>query len=387
MSKERDVPLPGVILQKELDARDWTQRDLAYVLGADETTINKTIKGRYRISPDVARALAGALGKDPRFFADLQSAYDVAHARAPSSEVEGRARLQSVFPIRDMIRRGWLRDTEVRDLEVQLACFFGVKNWRDLFSLKRARKKTNLGENATPTQLAWFQRVLHLAEAMQVRRYSRNALQENLNRLRDLMKEREDVRFIPSLLEQCGVRLVVVEGIRNTYIDGACCWLNRTSPVIAMSVRSDRIDQFWFVLRHEIEHVLRGEAQAQAIIDVDLEDPVPASSPEERAANMAAAEFCIPRSKLKSLITYPLEERGVLALAGELGIHPGIVVGQIQRATGQRDFLTQYQVRVRRFLSWTAVSDGWAEGEAVTQEQRRRARRKARKAHLTTDHD
>ena len=314
MSKERDVPLPGLIIQEELDARDWTQRDLAYVLGTDETTINKTIKGRYRISADVARALASAFGKDPRFFADLQSEYDVAHARAPSSEVEGRARLQSVFPIREMIRRGWLRDTEVRDLEVQLACFFGVKNWPALFALRRAGKKTNLGENATPTQLAWFQRVLHLAEAMQVRRYSQNALQENLSRLHELMAEREDVRFIPSLLEQCGVRLVVVEGFRNTYIDGACCWLNRTSPVIGLSVRSDRIDQFWFVLRHEIEYVLRGEAQAQAIIDIDLEDSAPTSSPEERTANMAAAEFCVPRSKSKSLTTHPLEEQAVLAL-------------------------------------------------------------------------
>ena len=124
MSEERDVPLPGVTIQKELDARDWTQRDLAYVLGTDETAINRLLKGHYRISADMARALASAFGKELRFFADLQTAYDVAHARAPSPEVEGRARLQSVFPIRDMIRRGWLENTEAHDLEVQLTRFF-----------------------------------------------------------------------------------------------------------------------------------------------------------------------------------------------------------------------------------------------------------------------
>ena len=67
MSEERDVPLPGVTIQKELDARDWTQRDLAYVLGTDETAINRLLKGHYRISADMARALASAFGKELRF--------------------------------------------------------------------------------------------------------------------------------------------------------------------------------------------------------------------------------------------------------------------------------------------------------------------------------
>jgi len=34
-------------------------------------------------------------------------------------------------------------------------------------------------------------------------------------------------------------------------------WLDDKSPVIALSMRFDRIDNFWFVLRHELEHVLR----------------------------------------------------------------------------------------------------------------------------------
>ena len=41
--------------------------------------------------------------------------------------------------------------------------------------------------------------------------------------------------------------------------------------MIGMSLRFDRIDNFWLVLRHEIEHVLCGHGKLDPIIDVDVE--------------------------------------------------------------------------------------------------------------------
>src|SRR5207248_9126683 len=119
-----------------------------------------------------------------------------------------------------------------------------------------------------------------------------------LGQLEPLMIAPEEVRQVPAVLASCGVRFVIIEKLPQARIDGACFWLDEQSPVIAMSVRRDTIDNFWFVVRHEIEHVLREDGKDQEIID-DLEgkkggtgDDLPE---EERAANATASAFCAPR--------------------------------------------------------------------------------------------
>src|SRR5438034_1031210 len=76
---EYEVPMPGYFIQQELDARGWIQRDLAFVLGIEETALNKIIKGKTGISLEMSKALGTAFTVDPDFFANLQKTYDLAH--------------------------------------------------------------------------------------------------------------------------------------------------------------------------------------------------------------------------------------------------------------------------------------------------------------------
>jgi HTH-type transcriptional regulator/antitoxin HigA len=147
-------------------------------------------------------------------------------------------------------------------------------------------------------------------------------------------------------------------------MDGACFCIEGEKPVIGMALRFDRIDNFWFVLRHEIEHVLRedGKANSLAIIDVDVGEDN-AELPEcERLANAAGAEFCVPSAELESFIArvqpYFSEEK-VLRFAQRIGVHPGLVVGQLQRKLGRHDFLRKHQVKVRALVLPSADADGW----------------------------
>lgn len=79
---------------------------------------------------------------------------------------------------------------------------------------------------------------------------------------------------MPRILAEAGVRLVFVEAMAGSKLDGACFWLTDDQPVIGMSLRFDRMDNFWFVLRHEIEHVLQedGKDSHAPIIDQCLGD-------------------------------------------------------------------------------------------------------------------
>jgi HTH-type transcriptional regulator/antitoxin HigA len=176
----------------------------------------------------------------------------------------------------------------------------------------------------------------------------------------------EAVAEVPQILADCGIRLVVVEVLPGAKIDGVCTWLDDHSPVIGLSTLHDRLDNFWFVLRHEIEHVLQGHGKDRiAIIDHlpgDASSATTGADEEEAVANEAAAEFCIPQAKMNSFYARKnpyFSEKDVLGFASVNGVHPAIAVGQLQRRLGRHDYLRKYQVPVRKFLLGIALADGW----------------------------
>jgi HTH-type transcriptional regulator / antitoxin HigA len=182
------------------------------------------------------------------------------------------------------------------------------------------------------------------------------------------MAHAHDVQLVPEILAECGVRLVIVEGLPGAKIDGVCIWLDPRTPIIAMSFRFDRIDNFWFVLWHEIAHVLNrhGREESAWIVDVDLVgERASASSAalpaQERETNWAAADNCVPTQEMISFVSRRkfFAERDIVALANRVRVHPGIVVGQIHSMTGRYELLRRLQVKVREYIMPTATVDGW----------------------------
>jgi HTH-type transcriptional regulator / antitoxin HigA len=255
-----DVPHPGEFVREELEARGWSQRDLAYILGVPEQAINLITSGKRGLSPEMAKQLGTAFDVSADYFANLQKAYEMVNARAPDPAIARRAALQAAFPVREMIRRGWLADSDVGMLETQVMRFFRRNSLADVPYMAHAAKKTDYSET-TPLQLAWLFRVRQLAGEMVVPAFSAKKLSAVAEDLPRFMLDPEEVRHIPRLLADCGVRFVVVETLPKANIDGVCFWIDDKLPVIGMTTRHDRIDNFWFVLRHEIEHVLNGDGR------------------------------------------------------------------------------------------------------------------------------
>ncbi|HKX00429.1 MAG TPA: HigA family addiction module antitoxin [Bryobacteraceae bacterium] len=364
---------PGAYIKEEMDERGWMQRDLAYILGVPEQAVNVILSGKRGISPDMARALGEAFDVPAEFFANLQKAYDLSRANAPDPGVAVRAQIQSQYPIREMIRRGWIEDGEAALLKEQLKRFFEVETADEIPYMSHAAKRSDYEtREVSPLQLAWLFRVRQIARSITVPKFSEKALREALARITNLLISPEDAREVPRILMECGVRFILVERLPNAKIDGVCFWLDKDSPVIGMSVRYDRIDNFWFVLRHEIEHVLRKDGQSVEIVDdLDGERSTTASSlpEEERAANEAAADFCAPSVRIESFIARKrpfFYERDVLALAKILNRHPGLVVGQLRNKLNRHDYLTKYLVKIRAFVVPAAISDGWGNPVPVT---------------------
>jgi HTH-type transcriptional regulator/antitoxin HigA len=134
----------------------------------------------------------------------------------------------------------------------------------------------------------------------------------------------------------------------------------------------DRIDNFWFVVRHEIEHVLRRDGMEVEVIDVDLGKHIGGNdsvSEQERIANEAAADFCIPRKEMASFIARKnpfFSERDVLGFAKRVQVHPGLVAGQIQHATGRWDLFRKHLAKIRQHVLPSAIVDGWGQAAPVS---------------------
>jgi len=368
-----EIPHPGEFIRDELDARGWAQRDLAYILGVKEQAINPIMSGKRGISPDMARSLSKAFGISPEYFLNIQKAFELSTSKEADPAIERRANLLSAFPIREMVKRNWLEDTkDIVMLEAQVMRFFKTNSLEHVPCLAHNARKSDYSET-TPLQWAWLFRVRQIAAEMVVKKYSEPQLRKTVNEMQRFLVEPEEIRHVPRALAECGVRFVIVETLQKANIDGVCFWLDANSPVIGMTCRHDRIDNFWFVLRHEIEHLLNRDGQkdplSSEMVDVDL-NPQNEDVPEEEIlANKAASQFCADQDAIHSFYVrkYPyMSERDTLGLARRLQRHPGIVVGQLQYKMNKYNWLAKHKVKIRHFLEGAATLDGWGEPAPVS---------------------
>jgi HTH-type transcriptional regulator / antitoxin HigA len=243
-----DFRTPGQLIKALLDARGWSQRVLAIVLGADETGIAKIISGKRAVSAELALLLSEVFDVPAERFLELQQSYELARARIVSQPDPNRAKRATLFgdlPVTEMIKRGWLDAFDVRDtkkIEAELIQFFGVTSLDEIEILPHAAKKTKIAADATPAQVAWIYRVKQLASELMVGAYTPFSVRSAVKKLGELLNSPDNIRKVPRILTESGIRFVIVESLTSAKIDGVCFWLDSTSPVIGMSLRFDRID-------------------------------------------------------------------------------------------------------------------------------------------------
>ena len=84
---------PGEFIRDEMDARQWTQIDLADVLGVSVSHVNELLNARVNITADIAKGLDAAFGMTPEFWANLDSQYRL--AQVGENAVDAVTRVQA----------------------------------------------------------------------------------------------------------------------------------------------------------------------------------------------------------------------------------------------------------------------------------------------------
>jgi HTH-type transcriptional regulator/antitoxin HigA len=356
---------PGEFLKEELEARGWTQEDLADILDRPQRTINEIITGKRGITPETAKGLGDAFGTGAQFWMNLESAYRLSLTRGMEGTVSRRAVIYGKAPIRTMIKRKWIENSDsIEILEKNVAKFFNIVSINEEIQFRCAARKSSTYNTLTPLQKAWLFRAKNLAGGVFSKHFTQTRFNKGLEKLKHVISEPDDVKQVPQILSDSGIKLLIIEPLPQSKMDGACFWLDDNTPVVALSLRYNRIDWFWYTLMHELGHIKNGDGKDNNNCPVDDESRINEIKPEyELEADNFATEFLIPQEKLNEFIksTHPMYSKNkIFAFANEIGVHPGIVVGQLQHRkeinySQNREML----VKVREQICAEALTDGW----------------------------
>lgn len=366
MRKIAEVFPPGDFLKEELEARGWSQIELAEVLGRPARVVSEIISGKRAITPETARGLGEALSTGAQFWMNLESSWQLSKVKLEANSIARRANLYSKFPVKDMIKRGWIRATDNLDvLEKQFIDFFKISSINDEPVFPHVAKKTSYA-HVSIQQKAWLWKAYHLAMGVQAAKYSSASLHAALKELRACMESVEEIRKVPNILANAGIRIVIVEALPGSKIDGCCFWLDKSSPVIVLSLRFDRVDSFWHTLMHELDHIEHKEGMDEPVVDEDVWESSGSQMPSnEVRANDNAADKLIQKGEMTGFIARVnpfFSEQKIVGFAKRMGVHPGIVVGQLQhQGLLPWSALTKFKEKIRSLLVAVAMADGFGQ--------------------------
>src|SRR5215470_10512781 len=100
---------PGEFLADELEARGWTQTEFAEIIGRPQKLVNDIIRGKRAITPETATDFAAALGTSAQLWMSLETTWQLSKVPARDDSIARAAALRERFPIREMQKRGWIK--------------------------------------------------------------------------------------------------------------------------------------------------------------------------------------------------------------------------------------------------------------------------------------
>lgn len=329
---------PGDTIGDLLKEHGITPAELAHSLGMGDTEVDELIAGRKELHSSVAHKLAAALGGSAEFWLVREQQYRLdLQQRQPVSTVvsAGRDDWLAELPIRDMVRFGWIPATGTR-MDTERVCleFFGlptVDAWRVAYRQvqEAAAFRTSPSFESQPGAVAaWLRQGELVSRDVVCKPWDPKLFSRNLTNIRALTRLKDPQEFVPQLVDacaDCGVATVVVRAPTGCRASGATRFLSADRALLLLSFRYLSDDHFWFTFFHEAAHLLLHGKER-----LFLEGASTVSSELEHEANRFAADLLIPPENKSELTVLGSDSRAVLRFARQIGVSPGIVVGQLQ---------------------------------------------------------
>ncbi len=321
---------PGEHLRDELEERGITQTEFAQIIDEPLRTVNELCKEKRSITPELAQSIGAAIGNTPDFWLRLQADYDAyllsKKEQKKVDEVKERSELYARYPIAELIKRKYLPNKKtVLDIKKAIEDLLGEGVEDNLSGMQVCLRASSCGTVVESYLATWVQLGKRLAEKIKkTPSYSSEDLQRFAQEIKRYSIDTDGVQKVLAKLNSLGVRVVILPHFSKTRVDGAATWISEREPVIIMSLRYDRIDNFYFTLLHEIGHILLHPNK-------DFHDEINnlGAQKEEQEANEFAVRV-LGVGEVLSMTNVVLRPSSLLHISGEIGVHPGILVGFLQ---------------------------------------------------------
>lgn len=306
---------PGDAIRFRMEQTGLKPRDLVAYLGT-KSRVSEILSGERQLTVDQIRALSQHL------------AIPVASLIGPTRhEPKSRPSAASVAAVEKLRTLGVIKARE------EIADFLSrAGNLRPAVAMLRKSRteRTNAKTDFSAVE-AWCAAVLVKAEKVTVK--SRGALGAAAARqLAKVSVEPNWPSLVKNKLASFGVAFVVLEHLPGTYLDGAAMCRRDGTPVVAVTLRHDRVDNFWFTLLHEFAHVCCHLSEDRRVILDDLE--VSSTDGIEAQADAFASDALIPKELWDSHISERSTAEDLMLVASMANVHPAIAAGRWQYRYG-----------------------------------------------------
>jgi len=330
--------LPDILIQARI-ARGMSQKDLGDFLGVAEQQIQRYEADRYRAaSLDRLTEVADGLGV----------------RIAERGQLVGSSKLDTVdpsvwqaFPLAEMYKRGWFEDfagtlPQARKAASDLIPSFlqGAHSQFVPMALHRKSVRSS-GQVHEAAIAAWEARVRTLADRSPPEQsFDRDRLTADWVRdLVTLSLDDRGPRLAADYLRAAGISLVIERHLPGTLLDGAALASANHHAIVAMTLRHDRLDNFWFTLLHEIGH-LKLHIRLGEFAAIFDDNDSPAADQIEQDADHFAQEALIPEANWNLAVSrFTRNEKAVLTDAKRFGVAPAVIAGRVRRDAGDYTLL------------------------------------------------
>lgn len=323
-----DLPTPVEAIRFRMEQQGLKNKDLIPYIGS-ASKVSEVLSGKRALSLTMIRNLVKGLGLPAEVLLQEQG------AELPSDAVLQQGRH---FPIAEMVKRGWFAGFhgtvaeakgQLEDLLHQFAGPLGPDALIPALHRQHVRDGSTQDEHALT---AWRIRVATLALREQLPLYKPGMVTP------DFLRELARLSYLDSgpllareFLNKSGIHLICEPHLPKTHLDGAALRLPDGSPVVALTLRFDRLDNFWFTLFHELAHVSLHLYAAD--VDTFFDDLTGAGKKDrcEREADELASETLIPGPDwLAARLKKSSPAESVMAFADRLRISPAIPAGRVR---------------------------------------------------------
>ena len=347
MYEDRQYPIsppdPIEAIKFRMDQLGLTQKDLVPYIG-NKSKVSEVLNGKRPLTLAMMRSLNKNLGISAEVL-----------LKEPGADFpDGMQELEwNKFPVVEMSRRGWLPNVKdpKEKAEELMRGFIAQAGDLETVSMALLRQSKGARYNSKMDSyalMAWCIRVLAIARKNCLKnKYVKGSIkQSTIREIARLSYFENGPLLAREYLEKQGVHLIVVPHLPKTYLDGAAMLMPDGTPVISLTLRYDRIDNFWFCLLHELAHVVKHLTASAPIIidDLDLRGHDAESVDEiEKEADELARDGLIPQKVWeKNPIEGKATAEKVCALAEKLKIHHAIIAGRVRHERNNYKLLSRY---------------------------------------------